>query len=508
MTRRIALLISACAVMMALTAAPLAAQAPTPPADTPTEDAAQAPMPPTETTAEDAAQAPTPPTETAAEDAAQAPTPPAETAAADEAAAAGEVETILVSAVGDPNTQAVASIVNDYVISEYDVSQRLALALVTSGVQQPTNEVLGQVREQVLTSLQDETLQLQEAAEQEITIQAQDIEDSIRSVADENGFETAAIEATLASAGVSMTTFRRQIAAQIAWSRLIESRYAGAVTISDDEIDAALERLRTGADRPQFAVSEIFVSVEGPQDEAPSRQAAEQIVAQLNQGALFPNVARQFSQSASAASGGDIGWVLQGQLPEEIDEVLSDLEPGRLAGPIRSEGGYYIVVLRERREPIGTEAVQAPIIDPNAPVPLERLLLPLPPNPTEETQQIALESATMAFSSIGTCDDVPAIAEQIEGSIHMSLGEVNLNTLSPEIRQHVQNTQPGGVVPPFGSQVGVEIFVRCDERVREVIPIEIPSRDAMAQQLYLQQMTVLARSYMRDLRRDAVIEIR
>ena len=151
-----------------------------------------------------------------------------------------------------------------------------------------------------------------------------------------------------------MTTFRRQIAAQIAWSRLIETRYAGSVTISDEEIDAALERLRVGADRPQFAVSEIFLSVDSPQDEAPSRQAAEQIIAQLNQGALFGNIARQFSQSASAASGGNIGWVLQGQLPEEIDEVLSDVEPGQLAGPIRSEGGYYIVVLRERREPIVT----------------------------------------------------------------------------------------------------------------------------------------------------------
>ena len=90
----------------------------------------------------------------------------------------------------------------------------------------------------------------------------------------------------------------------------------------------------------------------------------------------------------------------------------------------------------------------------------------------------------------------------------MSLGEVNLEMLSPEIGQQVRNTPPGGVVPPFGSQVGIEIFVRCDERVRELIPIELPSRDAMAQQLYMQQMTVVARSYMRDRRRDAVIEIR
>jgi peptidyl-prolyl cis-trans isomerase SurA len=412
------------------------------------------------------------------------------------------------SPVGNPNTQSVAAIVNDYVISEYDVNQRVALVLVTSGIQQPTEEMLGQVREQVLTSLQDETLQLQEASEREIVIQAQDIENSIRTVADENGFEVASIQATLANAGVAMTTFRRQIAAQIAWNRLIEARYTGSVTVSEEEIDSALERLRVGADRPQFAVSEIFLSVDSPQDEASTRQAAGQILEQLRQRAPFANVARQFSQSASAASGGDIGWVLQGQLPEEIDESLNEILPGEIAGPIRSEGGYYVLLLRERREPEGTAAVQAPVIDPNAPVPLDRLLMPLPPNPTEEEQQAALSAASMAFGSIRSCNDVPEIAEQIEGAIHMRLGEINLTTLSPEIGQQISNTAPGAVVPPFGSPAGIEVFVRCDERIREAVPFVLPTRADMGQQLFIQQMTVLARSYMRDLRRDAVIEVR
>jgi peptidyl-prolyl cis-trans isomerase SurA len=422
--------------------------------------------------------------------------------------AAAEGRQFLLSSVGDPNTQGVAAIVNDFVISEYDVNQRLALVLVTSGILQPTEEMVDQVRQQVLTALQDETLQLQEAREREVTVQAQEIEDTIRSVAQENGFQVADITASLAEAGVAMTTFRRQIAAQIAWNRLIEARYQGSVTISEEDIDAALERLEVGADRPQFAVSEIFLSVNAPQEEATSRQAAEQILEQLSQGAQFGNVARQFSQSASAASGGDIGWVLQGQLPEEIDAALSDMAPGRIAGPIRSEGGYYVVVLRERREPVGTEAVQAPVIDPNAPVPLDRLLIPLPPNASEEAQQGAIEAATMAFSSIGSCEDIPSIAEQVDGAIHMRLGEINLNTLSPEIGQHIINTPPGEVVPPFGSQVGIEVFVRCDERIRAAVPFVLPTREAMANQLFTQQMTVLARSYLRDLRRDAVIEVR
>jgi peptidyl-prolyl cis-trans isomerase SurA len=425
------------------------------------------------------------------------------------AAQQGDAPTPLpISAIGNPNTHSVAAIVNDNVISEYDVNQRVALVLVTSGIQEPTEEMIDQIRGQVLTALQDEILQLEEAAELEIAIRTQDIENSIQQVADENNFTVADIAATLARVGVSMATFRRQIAAQIAWSRLIESRYAGTVNISDETIDAALARITEGADRPQFAVSEIFLSVDTPQAEGTARQAAEQIMAQLGQGANFANVARQFSQSASAASGGDIGWVLEGQLPEEVDDTLGEMLPGRIAGPIRSEGGWYIVLLRERREPAGTEAVSAPVIDPSAPVPIERLLLPLPPNASEETTNQAMEFASMAFSSIETCEQVAEIAAQAEGAIHMSLGSVNLETLAPQISERIRATPPGGVVAPFGSQVGIEIFVRCDERIREAIPIVIPSRDQVANQLFIQQMTVLARSYMRDLRRDAVIEIR
>jgi len=427
---------------------------------------------------------------------------PAETAAPAAGAAPPAIS------VGDPNSTGVASIVNDYLISEYDVSQRVALVLVTAGIANPTPEVLAQLRQQALTSLQDETLQLQEAVQQEITINNADIENAIRSVADDNGVSLESISTTLGQAGVSMSTFRRQLAAQLAWTRLIEARYGGTISIDDAAVDAALERLEEGADRPQFAVAEIFLSVDTPADEEEVRQSAVQIMQQLNEGAVFPNVARQFSQAASAAGGGDIGWVIDGQLPEELNTTLAEMEPGRIAGPVRSEGGYYILFLRDRREPAGTEAVAAPVVDPNAPVPIDRLLLPLPPNATEEARNEAMNFAAQAYNSIQSCEELPALASEVPGAVHMRLGELNLNQLAPQISELIRSTPPGEVVPPFNSMVGVEIFVRCDQRIREAIPFVIPTRDQMRQQLFVQQMTVLARSYMRDLRRDAVIETR
>ncbi len=66
-------------------------------------------------------------------------------------------------------------------------------------------------------------------------------------------------------------------------------------------------------------------------------------------------MARQFSQSPTAAAGGDLGWVYEGQLPGELDNALQPMEVGQVStAPIRSTGGYYILGLRERQEGIGT----------------------------------------------------------------------------------------------------------------------------------------------------------
>src|SRR6185312_13360770 len=155
------------------------------------------------------------------------------------------------------------------------------------------------------------------------------------------------------------------------------------ILVNDQQVNEALDRLKKGADKPQFLVSEIFVAVDRPEDEMTVRASAEQIAQQLKQGAPFGTVAGQFSQSPSAADGGDIGWVVQGQLDEELDHALSELRPGQITKPIRAEGGYYVMQLRDRREPIGTK-IETPktaaAADPNAPVPLDRLLIPLPPN--------------------------------------------------------------------------------------------------------------------------------
>src|SRR5207237_5072288 len=336
------------------------------------------------------------------------------------------------------------------------------------------------------------------------------VDKAVKNIADDNHLTAEQIVTTNTQAGVSADTFRQQLAAQLVWQKLVAARYGTDVLINEQKVDEAMDRLKKGADKPQFLVSEIFLAVDRPEDEAAIRTSAQQIAEQARQGAPFTAVAGQFSQSPSAADGGDIGWVVQGQLAEELDHALGNLHPGDIAGPVRAEGGYYVLQLRDRREPFGTkieDAADKPV-DPNTPVPLARLLVPLPPNVDATVKDRAMELAKNVKAQVRSCSELPAVAKQLQGTIFNDLGTADPNELAPELRDGLGKTHPGEMVEPYFSPAGLEIIMRCDPAPPKLVAFQLPSRDQLQQQLFVQQMSILGKSYLRDLRRDAVVETR
>lgn len=419
-------------------------------------------------------------------------------------------ERVTVTAEKPVVSTGVAAIVNDYVISDYDLNQRVALFIATSGVR-PTPETLAQIRTQVLRSVEDEVLQLQEAAKHKITVSKVEVDRALQNISNDNKIPVEQILSTVTNAGVTVETFRQQLAAQLTWQRVVAARYGTDILINDEQVNEAMERLKQGADKPQFLVSEIFIAVDRPEDETSVGASATQIAEQLKQGAPFATVASQFSQSPSAADGGDIGWVVQGQLAEDLDGALSELKPGEVAGPIRSEGGYYVVLLRDRREPIGTvvEDTQASaVFDPETPIPLDRLLVPLPANASDMIKERAKQLGVNIRETVRSCTDLPQVSAQLQGSVYTKLGQMKPATLAQELRDALEKTERGRVVEPFFSPAGLEIIMRCDTPIVKPVVFELPTREQLEQQLFVQQMSVFAKSYLRDLRRNAVVETR
>ncbi|HUB85358.1 MAG TPA: peptidylprolyl isomerase [Rhizomicrobium sp.] len=408
------------------------------------------------------------------------------------------------------NGDSVAAIVNDTVITDYDLRQRIALVQATAGGRQAP-EVTAQLRNQILEQLENERLQLLEAQKNNITVSAGDVDKAIESIMKENNLSQDKLDAMLSHFGVHMATLRAQIAAQIAWSKTVQSTYGDRADVTPQEINDEMERIAEGRNKPHYLVAEIFETVDNPEDDAKVKKNMDDLELQLRSGVPFPTLARQFSQNPTAAQGGDIGMVIDGQLPKELNAALEQMQAGMVSNPIRSAGGYYILYMRNREEGEGTKVAQAdtpPVNEHPDQLPLARLLLPMPPKPSKDMVAKVMQVAGEIRDHIENCQMLPVLQKEIKGSVYMNLGTMRLAELSPEIQKALADTRGGETTEPFEDAAGVELITRCDKGAPPKTEVfAMPTRDDVEQQLGNQKLAVLERQYMRDLKRDADIEI-
>jgi peptidyl-prolyl cis-trans isomerase SurA len=394
------------------------------------------------------------------------------------------------------DVQRIAATVNDEVISLYDVEQRLRL-IVASTQARYSEDALQRLREQVLRTLIDERLKLQESRRVEITVERAEIQEVLEDIAMRNNMRVGQIKDQLAQDGIEMATLERQIEADLAWQRLVQARFAPRVSVTEDEVNNVLERMRANADQPQYHLSEIFLPVDSPERDEEVRRQAMQILEQMGQGASFPALAANFSQSASASAAGDIGWVRDSELPQEIAEALRQLRPGQISLPIRTVAGYYIMALRDRR-------ISEAHDDSEVTMTLKQVVVPLVAD-DEETFQRAGALAYQISEGIPGCDAVNDLPRQIPVLRVGDIGTVSLHDLSERFAAAVRPLMPGEATEPLPSPSGFHVLVVCD---RQGDRVSLPSRDEIEDRLLNQQINVMARRWLRDLRRDATIEER
>lgn len=198
----------------------------------------------------------------------------------------------LAAPVNAQNAEGVAAIVNDKVISTFDVRQRAAMLLMFANLQ-PTPELLERARSQALRDLVDEQLQVAEASRFEITVAGDTIDRRMTDMAARSQMTLDALTADLARNGISVTTLRNQIRAEIAWQRLIAGMYGSRVRISENDITQTQERIAANARRPQYELSEIFLPAETPEEFNQMEQGAMRLLEQMQQRAPFPLVDRK-----------------------------------------------------------------------------------------------------------------------------------------------------------------------------------------------------------------------
>jgi peptidyl-prolyl cis-trans isomerase SurA len=390
----------------------------------------------------------------------------------------------------------IAAVVNDEVISVFDLVARMRLVMSSSNIPD-TPETRQRIGSQVLRSLIDEKLELQEAKRQNVVATDAETNNGLEQIEKQNNLKPGQLVDVMKTRGIDRASLISQLTAGIVWAKLVRKQAAQTIDISDEEIDDALKRVKEHAGEPQSRVAEIFLAIDNPTQEEEVRALAERLTQQMRQGARFSAVARQFSQSATAAVGGDIGWVRPDQLPSELDKAVSQLKPGELSAPIRVAGGYYLLLVVDRRN--GTSGgEQDEVYD------IVQVVFALPANASEASRRTAMSEAASVRAAAKDCPSLLKIGKEKAPKLS-SEGKLRTASISPAMRTLVKGLAIGQASEPIVQKNGVGVIMVCAKSSPGGGAV---TRDEVFQSLLNQRLDTVARRYLRDLRRDAYVDVR
>lgn len=388
--------------------------------------------------------------------------------------------------------------VNDAAITDFDLSQRIQFAIKTSGLQD-SPDLRQRMAAQVLRQMIDERLQIQNAKQLGMPTSDAEVQQRLGEIERGAGMSPGQFKIFLQGIGVPYDIAAQQFEAQLAWGKVVRRKVRPQVDVSEAEIDDALARLRANIGKTESRVAEIFVPVERTDGADEAKRSADRILDQLKRGAPFAAVAQQFSQGASAQTGGDLGWILPGSLDPALDAAIERLQPRQFSEPIRSPGGWHILYVVERRQFAATRPDDVRLN-------LVQLTLSLPVNASAEETNRSSADAQKAMTAVRQCTDLHALARQLKGATSGDLKGVRIGDLAGnrQMYEDIPRLQVGGTAGPFRVAEGLQIVSLCSRAGGD----GLPTRDAISQQILLQKLEAASRRYMRDLKRTATIDVK
>lgn len=391
----------------------------------------------------------------------------------------------------------IAAVVNDEVITSLDVNERMALVIATSGLSN-SEEVRARLAPQITETLISETLQLQEAKRLSIRISDKEIEAAIARIEQERKRPPGSLEAFLKERGVRLRALNHQLRAQLAWNKVVLRKLRRSVVISEEEILRAQQAEATVGEE-QVRIAAISLAIPSPQQEPRVSALAKELQQQLAEGADFNALAAQLSGQAGVKLNPSV-WVPERALEPSLAQALRGLKPGEITTPLRSLNSYQIIQLLDRETVKPTSG--------DTEVAIKEILLPL------AGKKIAAQEVDALINIAGEIRNNPGSCEEaaiagIEGvdpaSLKIKMVRTRLNRMSPELRIIVERLGVGEVSEPLASQEGVRLLMICE---KITLPLGLPEREKIREQLYNEKLELEANKLLRNLRRDAFIDIR
>ena len=259
-----------------------------------------------------------------------------------------------------------------------------------------------------------------------------------------------------------------------------------------------IERLNAAKGTQEYRIAEIFLSA--TPETAPEAQAnAQRIVDQLRQGASFLAYARQFSEASTAAVGGDLGWVRAEQLPDPLAEAARVMPVGQVSNPIPIPGGFSIIAVQDTRQVLTADPRDAVLS-------LKQVSIAFPKGTTREQAEPKVLQLAQTAQNMGGCGGADAAAARIGAEV-VANDTTRVRDLPSALQDMLLRLNIGQATTPFGSiEEGVRVLVLCGRDDPDVS--SGPSFEQVYARLEEERVNRRAQRYLRDLRRDAVVDYR
>jgi len=398
----------------------------------------------------------------------------------------------------------IAAIVNDEMISVFDLNARLSIVIAFSQMpDQPSTRQ--RLAPRVLRALIEDRLKSQEARRLEIPVSKTEIARALNRLESQNGVKKGEIDAFLARKNVPRPALIEQIEVDISWSKLVSSRFGSRIQISDEEVDGILAEIERNKGKPENLLSEIFLPVNSSAEDSEVANLANRLLQQMKSGARFNAVARNFSKSPTAVIGGDLGWTRDGQLPKELDTAIKNLQPGEVTNALRTRAGYYILLLRNRRISKGVSGGDtAPEI-----VNLYQVHFPVAKTDGEDVVASTIEAGLKIGSTAKSCADMEGFGKQTKSPLSGHLKRLKTADLSAKMRSLIQGLPIDRASKPTRTEDGVIVLMVCEREGGGTRVLGVTEkRDRVRDRLFDERLNQAARRYMRDLFRAAFVDVR
>lgn len=386
--------------------------------------------------------------------------------------------------------------VNGEIITATDIEQRMALIRIANSDAALPPEELQRLRAQVFSNLIDEKLQIQEAKAADITIDENVVNDQFARLAARFKQTPDQFSTYLASKGSSAGAVKQQIRGEFAWDRLLSRNIQSTTNVSTDEVQAVEKRLNDSKGQDEFHLGEIYLSAT-PENAAAVMENAQKIIQALQTGGSFAAYARQFSEASTASVGGDLGWVRPALLPQSMADAAAQMQPGQLVGPVEVPGGISIMLMIDRRQVLTADPRDAILS-------LKQISLDFPVGTTQaRASELAgqFAEATRGIAGCGAADDV---AKSLGASV-VARDNIEMRALPAPLQATLISLQVGQTTQPFGAaNEGISVLVLCGRDLPQTATSA--NSEQIEQRLLEEKVNKRAQRYLRDLRRDAVIE--